>query len=336
LDTLALSFGGKYPAIQANGYAIVTATSAGKMYLYPFAAKNTVIEEGATFAIRALQITDLTKMYNAGEITSYDEYLERKPIGIDEYAPNNGELIDMKVYKLVSTNDNAYDDTVDLIRVLGKKPYMITGTYAGIDFYPDSNPNDSISANRSEIEENGNIITFPENGRIYVQDGEADVCICLSYTYPKPHPEHQQEIIDLSFISEAFPNGMRSAGSAYDEILFNPTKKKGVKIVRVGVRAYAEGDAEDSSVTTDGETTNYPLDDPMSSTIDLSPNFKLDYIAWDFGTEEAFASVPSAPFRADINYEPNAVDDLRWAVAEIRKLKAQLAQVNASVTNLTE
>ena len=80
----------------------------------------------------------------------------------------------------------------------------------------------------------------------------------------------------------------------------------------------------------------YELAEPIVTEIDGSENWNLDYIAWDFGTEEAIASVPSAPFRADINYEPNAVDDLRWAVDEIRKLKAQLAEVQASVTNLTE
>lgn len=50
----------------------------------------------------------------------------------------------------------------------------------------------------------------------------------------------------------------------------------------------------------------------------------------------SIASVPSALFRADINYEPNSVDDLRWAISEIRNLKAQIAQMKASETNLTE
>ena len=81
----------------------------------------------------------------------------------------------------------------------------------------------------------------------------------------------------------------------------------------------------------------YELAEPIVVELDYpTAETNMDYLVWDFGTEEAIASVPSAPFRADINYEPNAVDDLRWAVAEIRNLKAQLAQMSASVTNLTE
>ena len=82
---------------------------------------------------------------------------------------------------------------------------------------------------------------------------------------------------------------------------------------------------------------NYELETPIVVELDYpTAETNMDYLAWDFGTEEAIASVPSAPFRADINYEPNAVDDLRWAVSEIRSLKAQLAQMQTSATNLTE
>jgi hypothetical protein len=83
----------------------------------------------------------------------------------------------------------------------------------------------------------------------------------------------------------------------------------------------------------------YELAEPIVTEIDGSENWNLDYLVWDFGTEEAMASVPSAPFRADINYEPNAVDDLRWAVSEIRSLRAQIAQLQStqvSETNLME
>jgi hypothetical protein len=305
--------------------------------IYIRVKQGTIISEPVIFYP---QFIDLTQMFGTGnEPTTVEEYHQRKPMNIeDEFAYNAGELIDMKVNSLISTSDNAYDYTKGYARVMGGYKYDITanaGATLVVSFYADG---EDDNEEREIAPDSEGKYTFPANGICHVNGAasHSDVCVCLKHSYDKPHPAYQQEVKDLSFISEAFPNGMRSAGSAFDEIRFNPTKKVWEKVERVGVRTYAEGDAEDSSVTTDGKTTNYPLDNPTPTTIDLSPNFNPDYLVWDFGTEEAIASVPSAPFRADINYEPNAVDDLRWAVSEIRNLKAQLAQMQTSVTNLNE
>lgn len=337
------------------------------------------IVEGATvdFTFRP-RIIDLTKMFGAGnEPTTYKEYLQRKPMNIeDEFAYNEGELIDMKVDSLVSVGDNAWDEEWELgrydqatgkpitttasirgknvIKVIPNATYycyspsypVSSGNFVYVNFY-DDNDNVLPLGNAFWRIVNNSLFEAPNNAAymrltlLNVPSYNHDVVIRLSwsgYKNERYYP-HQQDVKDLSFIGEAFPEGMRSAGSAFDEIRFNKTTKVWEKIVRVGVRAYAEGDAEDSSVTTDGKTTNYRLDNPTPTTIDLSPNFNLDYLVWDFGTEEAMASVPSAPFRADMNYEPNAVDDLRWAISEIRNLRAELAQLQSSQTsetNLTE
>lgn len=299
------------------------------------------MEIGDTFKVSDCNLIDLTQMFGTGnEPTSYEEYLQRKPMNIaDEYAYNAGTLVDMKVDSLVSTSDNAYDYVKGYARVMGGQIYDCSYGTAFVEKVYFSTDKDNIVAEENAMTSENGKYTFPSDGYAvpYTTDGDVrEYCVCLQHTYTKPHPAYQQVVKDLSFIGEAFPKGMRSAGSVCDEIRYNPTKKVWEKVERVGVRAYVEGDAEDNSVTTDGETTNYPLDNPTPTTIDLSPNFNLDYFAWDFGTEEAIASVPSAPFRADINYEPNAVDDLRWAVSEIRSLKAQIAQMQTSVTNLTE
>jgi hypothetical protein len=186
---------------------------------------------------------------------------------------------------------------------------------------------------------------FPYTGQCTVDGGNGDYGVCLNHSYHKAIKPFEQDTKYFSWIweiensegNQLFPNGMRSAGSAYDEISFNPTTKKWEAVKRVDSRAFAEGDAEDTTVKTDGATTNYLLAEPIVVELDYpTAETNMDYLVWDFGTEESIASVPSAPFRADINYEPNAVDDLRWAVSEIRNLKAQLAQMSASVTNLTE
>ena len=57
-------------------------------------------------------IIDLTQMFGAGnEPTSYKEYLQRKPMNIaDEYAYNEGTLVDMRVNEIKSVGDNAWDE----------------------------------------------------------------------------------------------------------------------------------------------------------------------------------------------------------------------------------
>nr|DAR32808.1 MAG TPA: hypothetical protein [Caudoviricetes sp.] len=63
--------------------------------------------------------------------------------------------------------------------------------------------------------------------------------------------------------SKYFPDGMRSAGSAYDEINF--LSQKAIK--RIGVRVYQAGDESDADVTTDLKNTNYALATPAETVI---------------------------------------------------------------------
>ena len=63
--------------------------------------------------------------------------------------------------------------------------------------------------------------------------------------------------------SKYFPDGMRSAGLAYDEINF--LSQKAIK--RVGVRAYQTGDENDANVMTDKINTVYILSTPVETTI---------------------------------------------------------------------
>ena len=60
-----------------------------------------------------------------------------------------------------------------------------------------------------------------------------------------------------------FPDGMRSAGSAYDEINF--LSQKAIK--RIGVRAYQTGDEDDVNVMTDKTNTVYELATPVETAI---------------------------------------------------------------------
>lgn len=97
--------------------------------------------------------------------------------------------------------------------------------------------------------------------------------------------------------------------------------------VQVSHELTAEGDKTSFIKSMQGQILYYELAEPIVVEIPNSENFNLDYLVWDFGTEEAIAIVPSAPFRADINYEFNAVDNIRWANKKIAELEAKISQL---------
>ena len=70
----------------------------------------------------------------------------------------------------------------------------------------------------------------------------------------------------------------------------------------------------------------YELAEP--TIIEYDEPFNLDYLVWDFGTEEILANGASAPLKADIIYQFNAVD-------EIRELRQLIATMQAQLANMT-
>ena len=61
--------------------------------------------------------------------------------------------------------------------------------------------------------------------------------------------------------------------------------------------------------------------------IEYDEPFNLDYLVWDFGTEEIIADKPSAPLKADIIYQFNAVDEIRELRQMIATMQAQMASL---------
>lgn len=89
-------------------------------------------------------------------------------------------------------------------------------------------------------------------------------------------------------------NGLKSAGSVYDEI------KGGKYIKRVNTRAYQSGDESDATVITDGTNTNAPLATPVE--YDLVSEIPNSYPVYEGGTEEILSDAIVAPFCASIRY----------------------------------
>ena len=92
-------------------------------------------------------------------------------------------------------------------------------------------------------------------------------------------------------------------------------------------------DAESFKSAMAGVMLYYQLAEP--TIIEYDEPFNLDYEVADFGTEEILSDKPSAPLKADIIYQFNAVDMIRDNYNEIQQLKATLTTMQASLASMT-
>ena len=207
---------------------------------------------------------DLTQMFGAGnEPTTIEEYNARKPIVEDEYAYNEGKVIHMTAEGISSKGVNAWDEEWDVgviysdgsnydgisscirskgfIRVVGGETYYYGNKqnnytdYLNL-FYYDKDK-------KFILRENKSIGTFnvPSNAaflRFYVNDTYGttynhDICIGISGDWNGQYFPHLEASEDLSIVAKYFPNGMRSAGAAHDEIRYNKASNRWEKVVRV-------------------------------------------------------------------------------------------------------
>ena len=197
---------------------------------------------------------DLTQMFGSGnEPTTIEEFYARIPEGVDINAYNEGELINFTAESIKTTGLNQWDEQweigrVDIntgfptedftaairsknyIRILPNKEYYLKGisNNTNIILFYDAEYN-YISNLATTNVLNKTFIT-PANAKyikFYVGNAETpityynnDICINLSHTGVRDgeYEPYKEFTHDLSWIKKYFPNGMRSAGSAYDEI----------------------------------------------------------------------------------------------------------------------
>jgi hypothetical protein len=308
-------------------------------------------------------VYDLSLMFGASnEPTTIEEFNARKPIGIDEYAYNDGELISTNVDEVksigfnlldVSTmqpnrmmpNGNVYDDTSvvhsDYVKVLPSSKYF-TNMYCKKNVYTliwlDEDKAVISSALGSIVSNTGKSVTSPSNAAYVVINlpsakyDSSNFVFHLEHTGYRngeyePYKEFRRSL-PISEIKDSegnalFPNGLLSAGSVFDEI----TATKAIK--RIGERAYQDGDT-----WTDGVTTYYELAEPIE--VDLPESLNLDYEVSDFGTEEIIYDTPTTPLNADIIYQFNAVDRIRENSVSIEHLIKRVAELEAANAALVQ
>lgn len=326
---------------------IITSLQEGQLQLVPRIKQETeigtIIDETIFFII-----SDLTRMFGAGnEPVTVAEFYQRLPIGVDINAYNAGEIVDGNYGAIKTIGFNAFNGTY--AKVLGGVQYYLGGNYTSIGFATEEGgTTEAITVPTSSEVVGGSapadrLYTPSQNGYIYAT-GE-NICISLYWpteygnlygTY-KPYKPFERDLGDI--IAKYFTDGiMRSAGSVRDEIRFNSSTQKWEAVQRVSVRAYTEGDENDTTVTTDSINTNYPLTNPIITEIEEMPNFDFDVS--DYGTEELIVAEgeQSAPVVADIEYSPNVLAVLKNAPGianDVDALKSQVAALTAQLAAIT-
>lgn len=334
--------------VEANKKTIVNAfldctANYNEFYIYP--NWNEPAQGGVYYISTPIRI-DLTKEFGMGnEPTTIEEYYQRKPIGINEDEYNEGTLVNLVPKAIKTTGLNQFNGIY--AKVLGGVQYYLGGNYTSVGFATEEGGViEAITTPTSSEVVGGSapadrLYTPSQNGYIYAT-GE-NICISLYWpteygnlygTY-KPYKPFER---DLSWVAKYFPNGMRSAGSAHDEIRFNSTTQRWESVQRVGIRAYQSGDESNTGVTTDGTYTNYALATTIVTPITENVNF--DYDVSDYGTEELIVAegVESAPLSASIEYSPNVLAVLKNAPGianDVDMLKSQLSALTAQLATLT-
>lgn len=253
-------YGAKYPAEQLYGFF---STNEGTNWNGSVFRET---NEGDVIDIEGLivQLIDLTQMFGAGnEPTTYEEFLSRKPKVADEYAYNEGTIVNNKVEKVKVTGVNLWDESK---RVNGKYIDYLTGEEISNAAYSHTGyvrvlPNTEYyfkqgvdepqygayyDADKNFILGSSNfkgVFTTPAQAayvRITLDAADSSDNICINLSDPTingqyfPYEKHELDLSWIKDIKDAegaklFEDGMKSAGTAYDEV----RKDKAVR--RVGV-----------------------------------------------------------------------------------------------------
>ena len=216
-------------------------------------------------AMRNFRFIDLTKMFGSGnEPTTIEEFYQRIPMGVDLNAYNEGEVIDMKATGIKSVGVNAWDEewevgvigqgdgnnyadtTTNSIRSKNYCPclpnagYFVTSNtskWARVFWYDNDKQYIGFEGavyGSYTVKSPSNAAYFrlsPLNG--YGATYNHDICIGISGDWNGQYFPHIEASEDLSIVAKYFPNGMRSAGTAHDEIRYNKTTNKWEKVVRI-------------------------------------------------------------------------------------------------------
>lgn len=203
------------------------------------------------------RVHDLTKMFGAGnEPTTIEEFYARIPMGVDLNAYNEGEVIHMHVQSIKSVGVNQWDEEWEVgewdiangvpvarptIRSKNFIPIVEGERYKGVCAKGNNIGIVLFDANKNYLTGGVNALEAPSNaayakifaGGSYGTTYNNDICFGISGDWTGYHaPIEASE--DLSLVAKYFPEGMKSVGTAHDEIRYNKASGKREKVVRIG------------------------------------------------------------------------------------------------------
>ena len=194
---------------------IITATQDYSMfsvgpYFYAASVGSVKLPAGAKIEFEYVNAVNLTQMFGAGnEPTTVKEFKALFPN--DYYDYDSGELCYMNVEGIITNGFNQFNG--EYAEVLTNYTYYLGGQYASIGFAKE------LGGALEEIVIPEDKLYTPKN-KGYIYATGSNICINLSHSGVnngnyEPYNERRRE---LSEVAQYFPEGMRSAGSVYDEI----------------------------------------------------------------------------------------------------------------------
>ena len=244
------TIGSKTPAI--TGAIPTSSADNGAFWFWP--SDDTKLEGDFS----NIYITDLTQMFGAGnEPTTYEEFLSRKPKVEDEFAYNEGTIVSNKVEKVVTTGRNLFDSSTAIdgktiidetgvevinslgwcstfIPIIGGESYFCKGVTINIQGYGvHCYDKDKQHINGVGIPQVGKTFDAPINAKYIRIHGlydsspaNAAILNLSDASFNGQYAPYEKHELDLSWIKEIkdaegvklFEDGMRSAGTAFDEV----------------------------------------------------------------------------------------------------------------------
>lgn len=204
----------------------------------------------AELTIHNLQCLDLTQMFGAGnEPTAVEEFYERIPMGIDPYAYNEGELLSVNVESIVTNGFNQFNG--EYAEVLPHNTYYLGGEYTSIGFA------EELGGTTEEIVlAEDRLYTPVAKGYIYASGANININLSHSGVRDGEYEPYEERVHQIPEIAQYFPDGMRSAGTVYDEITENEVIQR-VGVVDLGTLTWAEYSyTTDNKVFTTSQLTN--------------------------------------------------------------------------------
>ena len=250
---------------------IYTPTTDYEGYLMLGTEHSTDVIKGETLEIRNARVIDLTKMFGAGnEPTTIEDFYARvATLGIDMNAYKEGQVIHCNTESIKSVGDNAWDEewevgtydsengkkidsdatirSKNLIKVLPNTEYYICvpqdlyGTYPVRQRFYREDGSYIGSAGQNTT---GGIFNTPADCAyvgliIYSTTYNHDITISLYHSGWKAEVDNTykpywEDTLPLPIIRKYFPDGMKSAGTAHDEIRYNKVTQKWETVQRIG------------------------------------------------------------------------------------------------------